>query len=168
MYERLTSRAKKFQILPKLTNTSLLSIGQLCDDDCVALFRKRDLYVFKNNAFVLKGLRNTVDGLWDVSIPQNITTQNSSNKITQQMNVILHKNESHYQLATFYHGSLCSLTIKTLNQAINNDQLLSWPAIDKLNFDKNIVDTKAIRMGHLEQERQYLQSTKRPITQQSF
>ena len=51
---------------------------------------------------------------------------------------------------------------------INNDQLLSCPAINKLNFDKNIVDTKAIHMGHLEQERQYLQSTKRPSTQQSF
>ena len=50
--------------------------------------------------------------------------------------------------------------IKTLKQAINNDQLLSWPVIDKLNFGKYIVDTKAIHMGHLDEERQYLQSTK--------
>ena len=143
-----------------------MSIGLLYDDDCVALFGKRDLYVFKNNALVLKGLRNTVDGLWDVPIPQNITTQNSSNRTTQQINVILHKNQSHHQLATFYHGALYSPRIKTLKQANNNDQLLSWPAINKLNFGKYIVDTKAIHMGHLEQECQYLQFTKRPSTQQ--
>ena len=53
-----------------------------------------------------------------------------------------------------------------LQRAINNDQLLSWPAIEKLNLSKCIIDTKAIHMGHLDQERQNLQSTKKKVTQQ--
>ena len=32
---------------PGLTNESLLSIGQLCDDDCLALFHKKFLWILK-------------------------------------------------------------------------------------------------------------------------
>ena len=58
-------------MLPKLTNSSLLSIGQLRDDNCAAFFRKHDLHVFKNNKLVLNGVRNYFDGLWDVLLPQH-------------------------------------------------------------------------------------------------
>ena len=72
---------------------------------------------------------------------------NSSNKPIQQINVIIRKNQSQYQLVNFYHGSLCSLAIKTLKQAINNDHLLSLPAINKLNFEKYIFDKKINTYG---------------------
>ena len=112
------------QILPKLTNTSLLSIGQLCDDNCIALFRKHDLHVFKNNRLVLKGLRNYLDGLWDVPLRQHDNI-NNVNRQRQRRNVIIPNNQSQYKLTNFYHGELYSPTIKTLQKAINNDQLLS-------------------------------------------
>ena len=37
----LTSQAVQANILPGMTNNSLLSIGQLCDDNCIALFHKK-------------------------------------------------------------------------------------------------------------------------------
>ena len=143
-----------------------MSIGQLCDDNCAAVFRKHDLHVFKNNKLVLKGLRNYCDGLWDVPLPQYHMNMRKEQQLQQKINIIVPKNQTQYQLANFYHGALCSPTIKTLQSAINNNQLLSWPAIEKLNFPKVILDTKAIHMGHLDQERQNLQSTKIQITQQ--
>ena len=73
LHQSLINRAKQVQVLPKLTNSSLLSTGQLCDDNCTALFRKHDLHVFKNNKLVLKSIRNYLDGLWDVPCLNMIT-----------------------------------------------------------------------------------------------
>ena len=44
---KLTKQAQQVQILPQLSHTSLLSIGQLCDDNCIALFSKYALKIFK-------------------------------------------------------------------------------------------------------------------------
>ena len=99
------------------------------------------------------------------ALPQHDNIKNVNHQ-RKRINVIIPKNQSQYQLANFYHGALCSPTIKTLQKAINNDQLLSWPVIEKLNFNKCIIDTKAIHMGHLDQECQNLQLTKKQFTQQ--
>ena len=45
-------------------------------------------------------------------------------------------------------------------KAITNDNLMSLPAIDKINFKMAIKDTTSIHMGHFDQERQFLQSTR--------
>ena len=55
------------KVLPALRNTSLLSIGQLCDDHCIAIFQKNKFDVIKNNKIVLTGPRNFQDGLWDTN-----------------------------------------------------------------------------------------------------
>ena len=68
---KLSDAAKTVQILPKLTNCSLLSIGQLCDDNCWGLFNKKDLLLFKKKKIILRGKRNHNDGLWDVTITSN-------------------------------------------------------------------------------------------------
>ena len=55
-------------MLEGLSNASLLSIGQLCDDDCVAVFDKGHLRIFKQGILILKGQRNLIDGLWDIDV----------------------------------------------------------------------------------------------------
>ena len=50
-------------IYRKLNSESLLSDGQLCNDDCVAFFDKNKLHVFKQDKLVLEGNRNRIDGL---------------------------------------------------------------------------------------------------------
>ena len=75
----ISDAAKTVQILPQLTNCSLLSIGQLCDDNCWGLFNKKDLLIFKNKKLILKGKRNKFDGLWDVRLSTN---HGNTNKIS--------------------------------------------------------------------------------------
>ena len=41
----VSTQAKEATIFPALTNSSLLSIGQLCNDDCTAIFTKTDMKV---------------------------------------------------------------------------------------------------------------------------
>jgi hypothetical protein len=65
----LSKKAKITHILDGITTSSLVSIGQLCDDNCIAVMDTRQPKVFKNNECILKGARNTTDGIWDISIP---------------------------------------------------------------------------------------------------
>lgn len=60
----LPSSAKTAHIYPDITNESLLSIGQLCNADCTAIFTKYFLKIFYNNKLILKGYRNPTDNLW--------------------------------------------------------------------------------------------------------
>ena len=151
-----SQRAQQANILPLLTNSSLLSIGQLCDDDCWGVFNKKMLLMFKNYQLLLHGIRNKQDGLWDVHLPSKVR----SDPPLHSANVITKLDKSNYELANFYHGCMFSPTIRTLHTMIRNNHLVTWPGVNKLNFQKSIVDTTAVEMGHLKQEKKHLRSTK--------
>ena len=66
----LSQQATNTKIFPKL-NYCLISLGQLCDDDCIATQTKHDLIVKKNNLIVLQGSWSiSVDTLWDIHFLQ--------------------------------------------------------------------------------------------------
>ena len=74
----MTSRAKTATILPNLKSSSLVSLGQICDDNCTVVMDKSKLVAtksnkikvsYKNQDVLLKGIRNPTDGLYDVNIP---------------------------------------------------------------------------------------------------
>ena len=46
---KLSSAAKIGHVLLNPSSASLLSIGQLCDDTCLALFTKEKVFIFKKN-----------------------------------------------------------------------------------------------------------------------
>ena len=56
--EKLSPCARNAMILPGLKSASLVSIGQLCDDDCNVLLNKKKLIAVKDNEIVLQGVRN--------------------------------------------------------------------------------------------------------------
>ena len=64
----LSNQAKDATIIPKLKSSSLISLGQLCDDGCNVELDKLNLKVYKNHNLILKGHRNLSDGLWDIPI----------------------------------------------------------------------------------------------------
>jgi hypothetical protein len=46
----------------------LISIGQLCDDDCVTLFSKYQVDIIKDGKIMIKGKRKTTNGLWNIPL----------------------------------------------------------------------------------------------------
>ena len=66
--EPLSDKAKVGHIFDDLQSGSLISIGQLCDDDCVALFTKYDVKIYKDGKVITVGQRNDVNGLWNVPL----------------------------------------------------------------------------------------------------
>jgi hypothetical protein len=162
LHPSLSTTAKTAHILDGMTNSSPVSIGQLCDDNCVAVLDKRKLQIFKNNQCILKGGRNTNDGLWDISIPlpppSSTPVQTQAKK--QQLNAIIRKDISKTQLVQYLHGCCGSPVVSTWNKAVRNGNFVTWPGIDTLPLEAHLPKSKATAMGHLDQERKNLQSTR--------
>ena len=62
-------------ILPGLKSASLISIGQLCDDDCDVYLNNKILLAVKDNEVIMEGKRNLNDGLWDIPIQKTTLTK---------------------------------------------------------------------------------------------
>ena len=74
---KLSASAKKAMILPELQSSSLVSLGQLCDDNCTVVLDKKYLHAIKKDEIILRGYRNSHDGLWDIPLQKtSITTNN--------------------------------------------------------------------------------------------
>ncbi len=148
----LTADATQTRILDGL-NTSLVSVGQLCDDGCVATFKKDSVIVTKNTKVVLQGKRNYSDGLWNINFPAS-----------ESLNFIIEKGRSAKDLSQYLHASLFSPVLSTLLYAIKNNHLITFPGINDINFAKHLPKSVFTAMGHLDQERSGLQSTKASTT----
>ena len=88
----LSEQATTAHIFDDLTNTSLLSVGQLCDDDCTAIFDKTAMKT------VITGKRNNVDGLWDIELPMTPLAP------AGVVNAIIKKSTSHADLADYLYA----------------------------------------------------------------
>ena len=55
--QKLSSQAKHTEICPNL-HSSLISIGQLCDDECILTFDKHKFIVSKNKDIIIEGYQD--------------------------------------------------------------------------------------------------------------
>ena len=156
----LSPTATHSLVYPKLTNASLLSIGQLCDDNCLAIFDKKELNIVKDNKIILKGHRNSVDKLWHIPFPNNKKSKSSTKSTRHSINYIVQRNKNKQDLARYLYATLGSPGMTTLSKAIKNNNLITWPSIEDLNFKDLINTTEEHLKGHLDQERKNLQSTR--------
>ena len=146
----LSSKATTAHVLPHLKSASLLSMGQLCDDDCNVILNKEKMTVIKNNRVVMQGKRNKQDGLWDVPF--------SNSKL--HLNVMIKKSTLKRDLIKFYHGACFSPTKKTFLQAVKNGNFMNWPGLTSTLVSQHLETPIATIRGHMKQERKNLQSTK--------
>ena len=146
----LSTMAKTGNVLKGLTNASFLSIGQLCNDNCIAVFSKYRLCIYKNGCLILKGVRNWTNGLWDVVVPQTC----------QSINVIVRRDRTKHELAEYLHKCAFSPALSTFQKAIRMGHFISWPGIMDINFKNFITNIFPTAKGHLDQERSNLRSTK--------
>ena len=224
----LSSAAKLGTVLPQLQTSSLLSLGQLCDDGCDVLLNERKLYAVKNKKIILEGFRNKTDGLWDIPVakkyiqtnnyvptsshaamysasvcnlsqpivPQKSKTKPSQNnylrvfdafndlidlnetnilvdkqlnqdtkdfqlaRLTPSINVIIRKKQPKLDLVTFFHGACFAPVASTWIKAIKNGHFTSWPGLTPELVTKHLPTSVYTAKGHLNQEKQFLQSTK--------
>lgn len=71
LHDIISTLGKKTAIFDSL-HSSLISLGQLCDDNCIVVLGKKIMEVIKNNEVIIRGNRSTSgDGLWDIKLPQS-------------------------------------------------------------------------------------------------
>ena len=158
----LSDVAATAHVFKDLHSASLLSVGQLCDDDCLVLFDKEFMRVFKHNKEILRGHRNFRDRLWDVNInPASAQHHTSANQLPiNTANVIIRKETTIRELIQYFQGCCFSPTKSTFLQAVKNGNFITWPGLTATAVEKHYKRTIYVAKGHLNQERQGLQSTK--------
>ena len=71
--KKLTEKARVAFSFDNLKISSLIYIGQLCDDDCIAIFTKYDVQIIRHNEIQIRG-KQTDNGLWKVPLSKNQPT----------------------------------------------------------------------------------------------
>ena len=132
LHPSLTPQSTLSHIFDNLTNSSLISIGQLCDDDCIVIFDKNAIHILKNNQCILRGTRNTSDGLWDIKLPHNTLSSPSTSDAFRSMNIIIQKDQSKSNLAQYLYSCCGSPPVSTFLKAARNGNLITWPTIDEV------------------------------------
>ena len=159
--ESVLPSTKQAHVLLSLTKTSLLSVGQLCNDNCAALFTKEDMLIIKNNQIISRGLRNKFGGLWNINFNANSTNESTKYPTKNTMNILRSRDKTNYKIAISLHACAGSPTIQTFQHAIKKSNFLStWAGIHKLNMKYLTNNHTNISMGHLNQEHKNIQSTK--------
>ena len=106
---------------------------------------------------VIQGHRNVQDGLYDVPFPE------------MKSNYVVTKEKNKLELAQFLHSCAFSPAISTFQKCINIGNFITWPGIENIKFRSLLENPLATALGHLDQERQNLQSTKElNINEDSF
>ena len=158
-------------ILPILKNGSLISIGNFCDEEHVAIFVNHHLHIVAmdeappNAAFqvpadldVLRGHCNPANLLWSLQFyndePFNASTGMQCNSMLAP--------ESLPNCLAFLHASLFRPTTRTLCIAINNGFLTTFPSLAYASVRKHLSKYIDTAKGHLGQKRQGIQLIQPP------
>ena len=136
--------------------SSLISIGQLCDAGCVATFSKDDVHINKDGAPILKGHRDTATGLWLA----DLHNQPESPPIVQHVAMSAIASETLGERLAFLHSCAGSPKLSTFNNALRNGNYTTWPELSASRVKKFLIEPASTIKGHLDQQRKNIRSTK--------
>ena len=141
----LSTQTQSAFVLDDLQTGTLVSLAQLCDDDCIAIFSKYDVKILKNDTLIIAGIRDP-NGLW--SIPLDTSTILPP---CHQVNGILRLDKSHAELAIYHHTTLGSPAPSTLLRAIRRGHLTTFPRLTTQLITKHLPPSIATTLGHQDQ-----------------
>ena len=127
---KLSPKVQCAQIFSYITTGSLISMEQLCDYDCIAIFTKFDMKILKHNQVIITGLHDRTNGLWNIPLEPSPTAQQSSKRShPNQANGILRHDTNKRKLSQYFHASSFSPVKSTFIAAIKKGHFTSWPGL---------------------------------------
>ena len=147
----LTALETNTHVFDDLPSASLISLGQLCDDNCIDILDKHKIQVIKESQVVMQGYRNLEDGLWDIPIKK---------PFKHKALAIITREKTKIELIQYLHVCCSSPTPHIFLRAIKNENFLTFPGLNIPNITRFLPASIAIALGHLDQERANLQPTK--------
>jgi hypothetical protein len=158
-------RAHVFQ---SLQSHSLLSIGQLCDHGCKAVFTHSKVTITRNDLVMLTGTRSSAtNGLWTLDPLDPTSPAAPAHPINGSVNAMFHTTLAHDTIANriaFYHAILFPPSLSTWCQAIDAGHFPSWPGLTSSAVRKYPPQSIPMHQGHLDQVRANIQSTHPPAS----
>jgi hypothetical protein len=155
--------ASAAHICPAMENNSLLSVGQLYDEGYSTLFSISEFTIMdsKQNT-LMKGSRDSNTGVWRINVCQKkvqtiCSTATTQNQISAAN--IFYELCNTGSLVNYLHNAMCSCT--------KSGHLATWPGVTEDTINKYLKLTPATTMGHMNQKRQNIQSTKKKVKSES-
>jgi hypothetical protein len=137
-----------------MSNHSLLSAGQLCDECYIITFKQDTVTICDSeNSQILSGPQDLSTGLWRINLRQ--THNHKSEPIAN--NVYALRNTG--ALVHYLHKALFILTKSAMLQEVKDGHLITWPGLTEDAINKHLKVTPATAMGHMNQRRQNILST---------
>jgi hypothetical protein len=140
----LPPQALQAHILPGLVHNSLISMGQLCNNDCSITFTEDQVMVSRNGKNVMHGSRDPKSGLWRVDLKHKIEPE-----IVQRNHAHDNNNQKHFM--NYLHAACFSPVKSTWIKAIKNGSFSSWPGLNEHTVDKHLSKSTSTAKGHLNQ-----------------
>ena len=111
----LPPTARTAHVLPQLDPHSLVSIGVLCDHDCIATFDKKSVQIHRHNKQILHGMR-LPNGLWSLPLYSPREQANA-----------LFPEQTQRDLIQWLHAAAFSPSISTFLEAVEQNFFVTWP-----------------------------------------
>ena len=162
----LPESARLARFFPQLTSASLISIAQLCDAGCKAIFDKDTVKITKNGKVVLQGHRNPVNNLWEIILGRTKQDPKPTSPPRLHINNIdyslcnVFRMSSIANIINYLHGA-CFYPVKsTWLAAIERGAFATWPYITYQAVQKHLLPSPNTSKGHMKQTPSNLRSTK--------
>ena len=138
----LPPTARTAHVLPQLDPLSLVSIGVLCDHDCIATFDKKSVQIHRHNKQILHGIR-LPNGLWSLPL---YSPQEQANALFPE--------QTQRDLIQWLHAAAFSPSISTFLEAVEQNFFVTWPNLTPKVIRRYLKPSVATVKGHLNQQRQ--------------
>ena len=146
---KLSATAQSAFVLDDRKTGTLISLAQLCDDDCLAIFTNYNVKILKHDEIIITDAR-LPNGLWSLPL---------QSKPSHQANGILRTDRPKRDLAVYHHATLGSPVPSTLLRAIRCGHLTTFPDLTTNLISKHLPASVATALGHQDQETKHLSST---------
>jgi len=157
---QLSASAQHGHVLNGLKTGSLISIGQLCDDDCAAIFTKFNVKIIKDGNIIITGNRDPQNGLWNIPLAPKPFLPTSDKNVKFLASSAISDDITKQDLAAFLHGTIFSPSPSTLIRAIKKNHFTSWPGLTESIIRKHLPKSIATSKGHLRGQQKNIKSTK--------
>jgi hypothetical protein len=149
----LPHQARQAHILPGLVHNSLISVGQLCDNECSVTFTHDQVTVSRKGKEVMYGSRDAKSRLWRVNLNQKMKPESAQCDHA-------HDKNNQKDLINYLHAACFTPVKSTWIKAIKNGFFSSWPGLNEHSIEKYLSKSTSTAKCHLNQQIQNARTTK--------
>jgi hypothetical protein len=107
-----------------MANHYLLSVGQLCNEGYIVIFKNVSVTICDTQEFqILSGARDLDTGLWRINLRKD------NQKLQQSVANKVYELRNTGSLVNYLHKALFSPTKSELLQVVKNGHLVTWPGL---------------------------------------